>query len=122
MAPARTEREGGGPSPFGMDSGGLRQCAELLPATHLRLRGLHAHLASGFGVQAALDTAGRLLRFARDWCRDAGVREPSDHPGRRDGRRLPPPRDHLRLAGLRARAGPAAPGRARSCASSPAGP
>jgi diaminopimelate decarboxylase len=78
-APLRTEGEllmGGGPSPFGMDAAGLSQCAALLPGTELRLRGLHAHLASGLAVRAALDTAARVLRFARSWCARGGVRHP----------------------------------------------
>src|SRR5581483_5083947 len=41
---------GGKPSPFGMDLSVLRTCAESLSRMDaVRLRGLHAHLASGLG-------------------------------------------------------------------------
>jgi hypothetical protein len=54
---------GGKPSPFGMDVELLRRCAgALTPA--VRLRGLHAHLASGVGADG-------LLAAARGWSRSA---------------------------------------------------
>jgi diaminopimelate decarboxylase len=67
---------GGGQTPFGMNEEGLAECATLIPGTGLRLRGLHAHLASGLGVHAALRAAARVLRFARQWCERHAVREP----------------------------------------------
>jgi diaminopimelate decarboxylase len=67
---------GGTPGPFGMDPEDLSKCAVLLPGTDLRLRGLHAHLASGLGVRPALDAAAGVLRFARSWCARAGLRHP----------------------------------------------
>jgi diaminopimelate decarboxylase len=67
---------GGSPGPFGMDRERLAQCAALIPGTGLRLRGLHAHLASGLGVRAALRAAAGVLRFARQWCDQHAVREP----------------------------------------------
>jgi diaminopimelate decarboxylase len=67
---------GGGRGPFGMDRDGLDECAALLPGTGLRLRGLHAHLASGLGVRPALRAAAGVLRFARRWCDRQAVTEP----------------------------------------------
>jgi len=67
---------GGRPAPFGMDRDCLTQCAALIPGSGLRLRGLHAHLASGLGVGAALRAAAGVLRFARPWCARHAVREP----------------------------------------------
>jgi diaminopimelate decarboxylase len=63
---------GGGPTPFGMDPVLLDRCARWLAAgtpeaRALRLRGLHAHLASGLDAAAALAAAGRVLGFARRW-------------------------------------------------------
>jgi diaminopimelate decarboxylase len=47
----------------------------------VRLRGLHAHLASGLGADGLLDGARRLLEFGRDWCAARGVREPEFNLG-----------------------------------------
>jgi diaminopimelate decarboxylase len=59
-----------------MDIADLAVCTGLLAGTALRLRGLHAHLASGLGVRSALAAAGGVLRFARRWCIRTGVRRP----------------------------------------------
>jgi diaminopimelate decarboxylase len=67
---------GGTPGPFGMDDELLAECAALITGTGLRLRGLHAHLASGLGVGAALSAAAAVLRFARQWCDRHRVRRP----------------------------------------------
>jgi diaminopimelate decarboxylase len=67
---------GGGPGPFGMNTEDLSRCAALLPGTGLRLRGLHAHLASGLGPGAALQVAAGVLRFAVSWHGLGGVRHP----------------------------------------------
>jgi diaminopimelate decarboxylase len=67
---------GGGPGPFGMNAEDLSRCAALLPGTGLRLRGLHAHLASGLGAGAALKVAAGVLRFAVSWHGLGGVRHP----------------------------------------------
>jgi diaminopimelate decarboxylase len=67
---------GGSHTPFGMDRERLAECAALIPGTGLRLRGLHAHLASGLGVRAALRAAAGVLRFARPWCDRHAVPEP----------------------------------------------
>jgi diaminopimelate decarboxylase len=77
---------GGGPTPFGMDPFLLDRCASWLgdgtpEARSLRLRGLHAHLASGLDAAAALAAAGRVLGFARRWCARHGVRDPEINLG-----------------------------------------
>ncbi|WP_068926924.1 alanine racemase [Planobispora rosea] len=69
---------GGGATPFGMDPDGVAECLGLLSPRAgqdghgpVRLRGLHAHLASG------LD-AGRMLRLAEavlDYARAVGITE-----------------------------------------------
>ena len=71
---------GGKPSPFGMDTELLRRCAgSLTPA--VRLRGLHAHLASGVGAGDLLAAAGRLISFGREWCAEHGVTDPEFNLG-----------------------------------------
>ena len=73
---------GGKPSPFGMDLGLLRACAELLSRMDaVRLRGLHAHLASGLGADDLLAGAKRMVEFGRGWCAAQGVREPEFNLG-----------------------------------------
>jgi diaminopimelate decarboxylase len=59
---------GGQPSPFGLDPAGLAEAlAVLADQSHLRLRGLHAHLASGMAAGAHLSAVRALLDWARDW-------------------------------------------------------
>ncbi len=69
---------GGLPSHFGLDPDQLRL---LLPAfaeegaatrAGLRLRGIHAHLASGLDARAQLAVAGRIAGFARTLATEAG--------------------------------------------------
>lgn len=77
---------GGTASSFGMDDGLLDECARWLTAGHpaarrLRLRGVHAHLASGLDAPALLASAARVLDFARAWCDRHGVREPEFNLG-----------------------------------------
>lgn len=77
---------GGAPTPFGMDPPLLDRCASWLAegspeARAVRLRGLHAHLASGLDAPAALAAAGRVLDFARRWCVRHGVRDPEVNLG-----------------------------------------
>ena len=75
---------GGRPAPFGMDPVLLDHCAEWLSARgsgHVRLRGLHAHLASGLDAAALLGTAGKILGFGREWCARHGVRRPEFNLG-----------------------------------------
>jgi diaminopimelate decarboxylase len=57
---------GGVPSPFGMDPAGVGRCLALLAEPEfagLRLRGIHAHLASGLDHAAQLALAERIV----DW-------------------------------------------------------
>jgi len=75
---------GGRPSPFGMDAALLDACADELAWLDpgcLRLRGLHAHMASGLGADDLLACARGLLGFGRDWCARRGVREPEFNLG-----------------------------------------
>ncbi len=77
---------GGRPSPFGMDPALLDGCAEFLSAGgiasgRLRLRGLHAHLASGLEAPALLNSAARVLDFAREWCGRHGLPRPEINLG-----------------------------------------
>ena len=51
-------------------------------ARRLRLRGIHAHLASGLTRAAACSSAAlRVLEFARPWCAAHGVRNPEFNLG-----------------------------------------
>ncbi|HEY1624283.1 MAG TPA: alanine racemase [Streptosporangiaceae bacterium] len=73
---------GGKPSPFGMDAALLDACADVLSSYgSVRLRGLHAHVASGLDADDLLASAGRLLAFGRDWCSARGVRDPEFNLG-----------------------------------------
>ena len=75
---------GGRPAPFGMDPDLLDHCAQWLSADrsgHVRLRGLHAHLASGLDADALLGTAAALLGFGREWCARHGVGRPEFNLG-----------------------------------------
>ena len=65
--PASTEGavlvRGGKPSPFGMDPAEARECLGLnLPG--VRIRGVHAHLASGLSAAAAAGLARRIVEWA----------------------------------------------------------
>ena len=77
---------GGQPAPFGMDPNVLDRCAAWLSAggreaRKLRLRGMHAHLASGLAAPALLRSALRVLEFARPWCAAHGVPNPEFNLG-----------------------------------------
>jgi diaminopimelate decarboxylase len=73
---------GGLPSPFGMDAELLNACAaELSESGPVRLRGLHAHLASGLDAAGLLASARALLDFGRGWCSARGVRCPEFNLG-----------------------------------------
>jgi diaminopimelate decarboxylase len=65
---------GGQPSPFGLDPAHLDSCLQLL-AEHprIRLRGVHAHLASGLDAPAQLAVAEHILAWADDWARARGL-------------------------------------------------
>lgn len=59
---------GGGPTPFGMDASVLDRCARLIAdEPRVRLRGLHAHLASGLDADDLGEVAVRLLAWAEAW-------------------------------------------------------
>jgi diaminopimelate decarboxylase len=54
--------------PFGMDAEALGRCLDLLAeAPWLRLRGMHAHLASGLEAGPLLEVAAQVLGWARSW-------------------------------------------------------
>ncbi len=57
---------GGGATPFGMDPAGIDECIALLGGQEaVRLRGIHAHLASGLNAAQMLDLAAAVLEYAR---------------------------------------------------------
>lgn len=56
---------GGGATPFGMDPEGVAECLRLLPTSRARLRGVHAHLASGLDAPALLEIARAVLEYGR---------------------------------------------------------
>ncbi|WP_169948798.1 type III PLP-dependent enzyme [Microbispora sp. H11081] len=62
---------GGGATPFGMDPGGIAECLALIGASPVRLRGLHAHLASGLAAPGLLALAEAVLAYGRS----LGLRE-----------------------------------------------
>ena len=84
--PAPSLVMGGQPTPFGMDLISLERCAQWLAAgspeaRQLRLRGIHAHLASGLAAPELLGSALRVLEFARPWCAARGVPNPEFNLG-----------------------------------------
>ncbi|MEW9527304.1 alanine racemase [Microbispora sp. NPDC049125] len=57
---------GGGATPFGMDPAGIAECVEMLAGQDaVRLRGIHAHLASGLDAPTMLELAAAILDYAR---------------------------------------------------------
>jgi diaminopimelate decarboxylase len=69
-SPAPLEMNG----PFGMDPADLDEALTVLRAAPwVRLRGVHAHLASGLEAGALLDVAARVLSWAQEWAGRAGV-------------------------------------------------
>lgn len=74
---------GGRASPFGMDPGLLEECGAVLGSlgAQVRVRGLHAHTASGLGADALVAGAARVLGFGRDWCARHGVTAPEFNLG-----------------------------------------
>ncbi|SEG93377.1 diaminopimelate decarboxylase [Thermomonospora echinospora] len=59
--------------PFGMDPEAIEACHEILAAAPwLRLRGVHAHLASGLDADAMLRQSAEILEWARPWLDKAG--------------------------------------------------
>ena len=58
---------GGRPSPFGLDPAGAEECLALLAGPlgrRIRLRGVHAHLASGLDAGAQLALAGQVVEWS----------------------------------------------------------
>ncbi|MEV6671560.1 type III PLP-dependent enzyme [Streptomyces sp. NPDC051162] len=56
---------GGGPGPFGLDPHRAEACIPLLRGRRLRLRGIHAHLASGLDAATHLAVASRVVSWTR---------------------------------------------------------
>ena len=68
--------------PFGMDGDLIGQCLPILEASPLlRLRGVHAHLASGLDATAMLTQSREILAWARPWLARAGVEDPEINLG-----------------------------------------
>ncbi|MFI0818379.1 type III PLP-dependent enzyme [Streptomyces sp. NPDC021098] len=66
---------GGRPSPFGLDPDRVEHCLPLFtPGGPLRLRGIHAHLASGLDAPAQTAVAARIA----DWTRELSARHGLD--------------------------------------------
>ncbi|MEV4615264.1 alanine racemase [Kitasatospora sp. NPDC049258] len=60
--------------PFGMDPELIEECRNILAsAPQLRLRGIHAHLASGLNADAMVRQSTEILAWARPWLAEAGV-------------------------------------------------
>ncbi|MCC3771906.1 type III PLP-dependent enzyme [Streptomyces sp. UNOC14_S4] len=64
---------GGRPGPFGLDPQQAEACLPLFRGRRLRLRGIHAHLASGLGAPAHLAVAARVTAWARDLADRHGI-------------------------------------------------
>ncbi|MEJ8632053.1 type III PLP-dependent enzyme [Streptomyces sp. MS2.AVA.5] len=68
--------------PFGMDPELIETCRGILElAPWLRLRGIHAHLASGLDADAMLRQSEQILAWARPWLSSAGVESPEINLG-----------------------------------------
>ncbi|MDL4772047.1 alanine racemase [Actinomadura xylanilytica] len=68
--------------PFGMDEDTLDACAhEIARTPGIRLRGVHAHLASGLDAPTMLDLAGQVTDWALPWLAARGVRRPEVNVG-----------------------------------------
>ncbi|WP_433333299.1 type III PLP-dependent enzyme [Spirillospora sp. CA-294931] len=68
--------------PFGMDPEAMDACREMLRgAPWVRLRGVHAHLASGLDADAAVRQSREVLGWARPWLEKAGVESPEINLG-----------------------------------------
>jgi diaminopimelate decarboxylase len=74
---------GGRASPFGMDPGLLEECGAVLGSLGpvVRVRGLHAHTASGLDADESVAGAARVLGFGREWCARHGVTAPEFNLG-----------------------------------------
>ncbi|MYW05893.1 type III PLP-dependent enzyme [Streptomyces sp. SID3343] len=59
---------GGDPSPFGLDPDGVESCLDVFAgpdAGRLRVRGIHAHLASGLDAETQVDVGARIVAWTR---------------------------------------------------------
>lgn len=65
---------GGRPSPFGIDPLCLDACLRLLAAhPGIRLRGVHAHLASGLDATEQLRVTEHVITWAAQWAQGRGI-------------------------------------------------
>ncbi|GAB3662163.1 type III PLP-dependent enzyme [Actinocorallia lasiicapitis] len=68
--------------PFGMDPDLIGDCPPILAAhPRLRLRGVHAHLASGLPAGPLVRQQREILDWARPWLANAGVERPEFNLG-----------------------------------------
>ncbi|PAU46938.1 decarboxylase [Streptomyces albireticuli] len=68
--------------PFGMDPELVESCRDILAtAPWVRLRGIHAHLASGLSAPAMRRQSVEILEWARPWMDKAGVDQPEFNLG-----------------------------------------
>lgn len=68
--------------PFGMDPVLIEECLGILArCPWVRLRGIHAHLASGLHASAMLRQADEILKWARPWLNKADCQSPEFNLG-----------------------------------------
>jgi diaminopimelate decarboxylase len=68
--------------PFGMDPDTIEACRSILDTNpRLRLRGIHAHLASGLDASAMVAQAEEILGWARPWLTKARCADPEINLG-----------------------------------------
>ncbi|MFE2728383.1 type III PLP-dependent enzyme [Kitasatospora sp. NPDC059327] len=66
--------------PFGMDPELIQACTSILTsAPRVKLRGIHAHLASGLTADAMVQQSAEILAWARPWLAHAGVVGPAEY-------------------------------------------
>jgi diaminopimelate decarboxylase len=63
--------------PFGMDPDTIESCRSILNTSpQIKLRGIHAHLASGLDAPAMVRQTGEILAWARPWLAKIGCDDP----------------------------------------------
>lgn len=68
--------------PFGMDPDLIEACRPILAASpSIRLRGIHAHLASGLDAKDMVKQSSEILRWGRAWLDTMGVSQPEFNLG-----------------------------------------
>ncbi|MCM2424265.1 type III PLP-dependent enzyme [Streptomyces sp. RKAG293] len=68
--------------PFGMDPDLMELCRPILAASSsIRLRGIHAHLASGLDAKDMVKQSSEILRWGRAWLDKMGVAHPEFNLG-----------------------------------------